>query len=110
MKLKSNLIYNIHTVFHHGASRDIFTTLKTVKQLSFLSCLIEYDEHDSRVERWKKDNFACFQEFLEYIHKIFFLDRRPSEHLATDETLCLYRDSAGFKQYSPVSTVYYIVT
>ena len=75
--------------------------IKDSSTFSFLSCFVEYDEHDSPAEGWKKDKFACFREFLEYICKRFLRYRRLSEHLATDEIICHYREGTRFKQYNP---------
>ena len=68
---------------------------------TFLMRIISFDDDSSRKERWKSDKFAPFREFFEAINSSFLKLRKPSAHLAIDETLYPQRGRIGFKQYNP---------
>ena len=48
---------------------------------------------------WRE--FFPFREFFEFVNNTFLKLRKPSPHLAIDETLYSYRGRIGFKQYNP---------
>ncbi len=89
------------TVFHHESCNDFFTATMQRKRYTFLNNVIQFDDSDTRNQRWKEDKFACFREYFEAINNRFLLLRHPSEHTAIDETLYPYRGRVGFKQYNP---------
>ena len=61
--------------------------------------MIQFDDSETRWERWKVDKFAPFRKFFVEVNRRFLTLRKPSVHLAIDETLI--RIGVGFKQYNP---------
>ena len=87
--------------FHHESALDVFSATMQHKRFAFLRCFMEFDEKDTRADRWKYDKFACFRDFFEAVNERNAFMRTPSEHLSIDETLYPYRGRIGFKQYNP---------
>ena len=71
------------------------------KRFTFLTRMVQFDDSETREERWRQDKFAAFREFFEGVNRRFLKLRKPSPHVAIDETLCSYRGRISFKQYTP---------
>ena len=94
--LKLNGLH-VDSVWYHESSNDIFSATMQRKRFTFLTRMIQFDDSETRRERWKVDKFAPFREFLEEVNRRFLTLRKPSAHLAIDETLYPYRGRIGFK-------------
>ena len=88
-------------VWYHETACNIFAATMQRKRFSFLMRIISFDDWTTRKERWQADKFAPFREFFEFVNNTFLKLRKPSPHLAIDETLYSYRGRIGFKQYNP---------
>ena len=71
------------------------------QRFTFLMRVISFDDYKTRKDRWQSDKFCPFREFFEAVNCSFLKLRKPSAHLAIDETLYPYRGRIGFKQYNP---------
>ena len=92
---------HVDNVWYHESSNDIFAATMQRKRFTFLTRMVQFDDCDTRGERWKQDKFAAFREFFETVNRRFLKRRKPSEHTAIDETLYSYRGRISFKQYNP---------
>lgn len=92
---------SVDTVFYHETSNDIFPATMSRQRFTFLCHIMQFDDMDTRQERWKTDKFAAFREFFEAANELFVRLRTPGTHMAIDETLFPYRGRIGFKQYNP---------
>ena len=92
---------HVDSVWYHESSNDIFSATMHRKRFTFLARIIQFDDSETRRERWKVDKFAPFREFFEEVNRRFLTLRKPSAHLAIDEALYPYCGRIGFKQYNP---------
>ena len=88
-------------LFYHESSLDIFSSTMQYKRYSFLRRFLDFDDKETRADRWQYDKYACFREVFEAVNKKNATLRTPSMHLSIDETLYPYRGRIGFKQYNP---------
>ncbi len=47
-------------VWYHESSHDIFAATMQRKRFTFLTRMIQFDDSDSRQERWREDHFTSF--------------------------------------------------
>ena len=92
---------HVDSVWYHESSHDLFSSTMQRKRFTFLTHLIQFVDSETREERWKEDKFAPFRKFFEGVNRRFLATRKPSAHLAIDETLHPYRGRIGFVQYNP---------
>ena len=100
MYIRASLNLNLMaagTIFNHESITSLFQTTMSCKRFSFLCRFIEFDDLETRPQRWKEDKFACIREFFEKVNKQHAKMRIPSAHLAIDETLYPYRGVIGTK-------------
>ena len=91
----------VDDVWYHETANNLFSATMSRKRFTLLSRIITFDDFSTRTDRWEVDKFASFREFFEAVNCSFLKLRKPSVHLAIDETLYPYRGRIGFKQYNP---------
>ena len=87
-------------MFHHE-STHIFTATVSKNRFKFLLQIIQFDEKETRPERWEGDNYAAIREFFDEGNVQNAKMREASTFLTADETLYSYQGRTGIKQYNP---------
>ena len=70
-------------------------------RFAFLICFLEFDDKESRRQRWREDKFAAIREFFMKMNENNGRCRNLSPYVSVDETLYPYRGRIGMKQYNP---------
>ena len=68
-------------------------------RFAFLIRFLEFDDKETRRQRWREDKFATICEFFMKMSENN--GRNPLPYASVDETLYLYRGRIGMKQYNP---------
>ena len=64
----------------------------------FLRQMVQFDDKETRAERWRMDRFTALRKIFEIFNANYATLRIPSEYLAFDETLYVYRGMVKLKQ------------
>ena len=102
--LKAALQLNIlktREIFFHESSHEIFAATMSYNRFAFRICFLEFDEKESRQQRWKEDKFAAIREFFMKMNESNGSCHNPSPYISVDETLYPYHGRIGMKQYNP---------
>ena len=70
-------------------------------RFEFLISILQFDEVETRAERWENDRFAAFRSFFNQFNEHCVMLRIPSDFLSPDETLYPFRRKISMKQYNP---------
>ena len=91
--LRGALNQNLHSVkdvFYHDSSCDAFAATTKYIRFYFLCQMVQFDDKETRAERWCMDRFAALGKVFESFNVTCATLRIPSEYLAIDETfVCL---------------------
>ena len=98
--LKQNL-HSAKDLFYHDSSCDVFAATMNYRRFYFLCQKVQFDEKETRGERWRMDLFTALRNIFESFNVNCATLRIPSEYLAIDEILDAYRGLVKLKQYNP---------
>ena len=104
--LRGVLDQNLHSVkdlFYLNSSCDVFAATMNYMRFYFLCQMVQFDDKETRVERWRMDLFTALRKIFESFNVNCTTFRIPSEYLAIDETLHTYREMVKLKQYNPTN-------
>ena len=104
--LRGVLDQNLHSVkdlFYLNSSCDVFAATMNYMRFYFLSQMVQFDDKETRAERWRMDLFTALRKIFESFNVNCTTFRIPSEYLAIDETLHTYRGMVKLKQYNPTN-------
>ena len=94
-------ILKTREIFFHESSHEIFAANMSYNRFAFLICFLEFNDKESRRQRWWEDKFAAIREFFMKMNENNGRCHNPSPYVSVDETLYLYRGRIGMKQYNP---------
>ena len=69
--------------------------------LVFLIRFLEFDDNETRRQRWREDKFALIREFFMKMNENNGRCRNPLPYVNVDETLHPYHGRTGMRQYNP---------
>ena len=98
--LQLNILKTREIVFHES-SHEIFAATMSYNRFAFLIRFLEFDDNETRQQRWREDKFAATREFFMKMNKNNGRCRNTLPYVGVDETLYTYRGRIGMKQYNP---------
>ena len=87
-------------LFQDAIGHPIFSATKLSNRFWFLNSNIQFDDYNTRQERFKQDRFAAFREIYEMFNDRCSSVIQPDEYLSLDETLYGCKNQISFKQYN----------
>ena len=84
--LRQNLL-SVKRVYQHQYSNPLFKATMSQNRFEFLISILQFDEAETRAERWEKDRFAAFRSFFNQFNEHCAMLRIPSDILSLDETI-----------------------
>ena len=66
-------------------------------RFAFLIRFLEFDDKETRRQRWREDKFAAIREFFMEMNENNERCRNPSPYVNVDETFYSYRRGIGMK-------------
>ena len=97
---RQNLV-SVKQLFQHIYANPVFKSIMSKNRFVFLMGIIQFDDLESREERWESDRFAAIRQFFNEFNDHCARMRVPSDLLSLDETLYPFRGRIGIKQYNP---------
>ena len=94
-------IFKTREIFFPESSHEIFAATMSCNCFAFLICFLEFDDKETRRQRWKEDKFTTIREFFMRMNENNGRCRNPLPYVSADETLYPYRGRIGMKQYKP---------
>ena len=94
-------IVKTREIFFHGSSHQLFAATMSYNRFAFLICFLEFDDKETRRQRWREDKFAAIREFFMKMSKNNEKCHNPLPYVSVDETLYPYRERIGMNQYNP---------
>ena len=94
-------IFKTREIFFHESSHEIFAATMSYNRFAFLIRFLEFDDKETRRQRWREDKFAAIREFFMKMNENNGRCRNPSPYVSVDETLYPYHGRIGMKQYNP---------
>ena len=94
-------IFKTRDIFFHESSHEIFPATMSYNRFVFLICFLEFDDKETRSQRWREDKFAAIRELLMKMNESKGRCRNPLLYVSVDETLYPYRGRIGMKQNNP---------
>ena len=91
-------IFKTREIFFHESSHEIFAPTISYNRFAFLICFLEFDDKETRWQRWREDKFA---NFFMTMNENNGRCRNPSPYVTVDDALYLYSGRIGMKQYNP---------
>ena len=71
-------IFNTREIFFHERSHEIFAATMSYNRFAFLIRFLEFDDKETRWQRWREDKFAAIREFFMKMNKNNGRCRNPS--------------------------------
>ena len=71
-------IFNTREIFFHERSHEIFAATMSYNRFAFLIRFLEFDNKETRWQRWREDKFAAIREFFMKMNKNNGRCRNPS--------------------------------
>ena len=94
-------IFKTREIFFQEGSHKIFAATMSYNRFTFLICFLEFDNKETRQQRWREDKFAAICEFFMKMNENNRRCHKPSPYVSVDETLYPYSARIGMKQYNP---------
>ena len=94
-------IFKTREIIFHESSHEIFPAAISYNRFAFLIRFLEFDDRETRQQRWREDIFAAIREFFMKMNENNRRCRNPSPYVSVDETLYPYHGRIGMKQYNP---------
>ena len=94
-------IFRTREIFFAESSHKIFAATMSCNRFAFLTRFLEFDNKETRRQRWREDKFAAICEFFKKMNKNNRRCRNPLPFVSVDETLYPYRGRIVMEQYNP---------
>ena len=93
-------IFKKREIFFHESSHQIFAATMSYNRFAFLIRFLEFNDKETRQQRWRKDKFAAIREFFMKMNQNNGRCHNPLRYVSVDETLYLYHGRIGMKPYN----------